>query len=253
MRHRATRPFTGLLLGLPRATAQWLGLTAGGPARTRVLGLLVVVLALGGVGYGVVASVVGGGDGPQAEPSVTAEPPATAEPDGAGRREPGTTVSASQDPTPTATPEEPVAPTPVAQPEDPSSTGGASPSAAEASDRLPSIAVRSATPSPRPVPSTTAGDDVPPDTTVSHEVTGPGAALLTFSADEPATFACSLDGAAYAPCAVRGDLHRPLPGVAHLRGPRDRRRGERRRQPGRHPVALRQRPVRGACGRLTRV
>ena len=201
MRHRAARPFTGLLLRLPRAAAQRLGLTPGGPTRSRVVGLLVVVLALGGVGYGVVASVVGGGASPQAEPSVTPEPSAAAEPAGSGGREPATTVSASQDPTPTAPPEEPVAPTST-RPEDPSSSGGVSPSATGASDRLPSIAVRSATPSqtPRTVPSTSAGDDVPPDTTVSHEVTGPGAALLTFSADEPATFACSLDGAAYAPC-----------------------------------------------------
>ena len=200
MRHRATRPVIGLLLRLPRATARRLGLAAGLPARTRVLGLLAAVLVVGGAGYAVVASVVGGGAGQQAESSVAPEPSATAEPRAPGRQEPGTTVSPSGTPRPTARPEEPSAPTP-SQPEDPSSTSGASsPSAAEPTERLPSIATRTSAPSPREAAST-AADDVPPETTVSHEVTGPGAALLTFSADETATFACSLDGAAYAPCA----------------------------------------------------
>ena len=152
-------------------------------------------MVVGGVGYAVVASVVGGGAGPQAESSVAPEPSATSEPGGSARQEPATTVSPSGTPRPTARPEEPSTPT-LSQPEDPSSTSGASPSAAE---RLPSIATRTAAPSPREAASTAADDDVPPETTVSHEVTGPGAALLTFSADESATFACSLDGAAYAP------------------------------------------------------
>jgi hypothetical protein len=199
MRHRATRPVIGLLLNLPRTTARRLGLAAGLPARTRVLGLLAAVLALGGVGYAVVASVEDGGTGPQAESSVPPGPSATAEPRGPGRQEPGTTVSPSGTPSPTARPEEPATPTP-SKPEDSSSTGEPSPSAAEATDRPPSPALRTAAPSPREAAST-AADDVPPETTVSHEVTGPGAALLMFSADETATFACSLDGAAYAPCA----------------------------------------------------
>jgi hypothetical protein len=39
-----------------------------------------------------------------------------------------------------------------------------------------------------------------PETSVSARFPGPDGAVFSFSADEPASYACSLDGAAYTPC-----------------------------------------------------
>jgi hypothetical protein len=44
-------------------------------------------------------------------------------------------------------------------------------------------------------------DVTPPDTSLSEQFPQGDAAVFTFGANEPASFVCSLDGAAYAPCA----------------------------------------------------
>jgi hypothetical protein len=59
-----------------------------------------------------------------------------------------------------------------------------------------------ASPSPQPsaTASTTPEDQTPPDTGLSEEYPDSDSAVFSFTANEPASFTCSLDGAAYAPC-----------------------------------------------------
>ena len=70
---------------------------------------------------------------------------------------------------------------------------------------------QSQSPSPAPAPSPDAGpdpspglpvDDVPPETTATTTALDGGSWTVLLGADEPAGFACSLDGGPYAPCAV---------------------------------------------------
>jgi hypothetical protein len=50
------------------------------------------------------------------------------------------------------------------------------------------------------VASRTGGDRTAPDTTLAEDHPEPDAATFSFSADEPASFTCSLDGAAFTAC-----------------------------------------------------
>ncbi len=100
----------------------------------------------------------------------------------------------------------PAAPTAPTAPAAPAGT-------TDATDATPPATVGPTTAAPSPTsPSPTAGpsdsatssalpkDVTPPETTVSGEFPDADAATFTLAADEPATFACSLDGAGYAPC-----------------------------------------------------
>ena len=91
-----------------------------------------------------VASVVGGDAGPQAESPVTPEPSVAEQPPGYPRPESAETVTRSGDPSPTARPGALRAPT-SSQPVAPSPSSEVSPSAREPDDRLPSPTLRSAT------------------------------------------------------------------------------------------------------------
>ncbi|HEX6150154.1 hypothetical protein [Nocardioides sp.] len=53
-----------------------------------------------------------------------------------------------------------------------------------------------------PEPFTTAQDDTAPSSTLSADYPEPDAAEFSFSADEDASFSCSLDGATFVPCGV---------------------------------------------------
>lgn len=64
--------------------------------------------------------------------------------------------------------------------------------------RLPTPAT--STPPGRSVTPTTPTDRTPPSTSVSASYPEGDAAVFSFSANEPASFTCSLDGAAYTSC-----------------------------------------------------
>ena len=235
MRHRATRPVIGLLLRLPRATARRLGLAARPPARTRVLGLLAAVRGRGR--RGLRRRRLGRGRRCRPAGGVVGRPGAVG--DVGARRV--RAAGAGDDGLPLRDPEAHRS-TRGAVDADALAAGGpllderGEPVGCRA--RLPSIATRTAAPSPREAASTAADDDVPPETTVSHEVTGPGAALLTFSADETRNVRVQPRRCGVRPVRLRRELLRARPGLAHLHRPRHGCSRERRRQPGQHPVAL---------------
>ena len=78
-------------------------------------------------------------------------------------------------------------------------------------------------------------DNTRPDTVIGSGPSGPvtdRSATFTFSATEPASFQCSLDGAAYTPCTSPMTYANLAVTLAHLPGGRHRRRLQRRREPG---------------------
>ncbi len=238
MRHRATRPFTGLLLRLPRAAAQRLGLTAGGPR------------APSRSGCWSRSSPWAAAATPSSLPSWAAAPARRR-----SRRSPRSRRSRRSRPGPEAgarddghrvrgpdshraDPRSQLAPT-SPRPEDSRADGGVSPSAGGASDRLPPIAVPVGDAvADAAAASTATGDVVPPDTTVSHEVTGPGAGAAHVLRGRAGDVRVQPRRRGVRLLRVHAELLRPRPGLAHLQRPRHRRRRERRRQPGQHPVAL---------------
>jgi hypothetical protein len=121
-----------------------------------------------------------------------AEPSAT----GTGQAE----TSSPTTPSLRATPTSPTA-SPTAGPASPTGNTSASPAADPSKEpsEEPSASQSPADPSASATPI----DTTPPQTDVSGDFSAPGAALFAVSADEPATFACSLDGAAYAPCGAQ--------------------------------------------------
>jgi hypothetical protein len=130
-----------------------------------------LVLSLGTGAYATLASVTGGSSNRRA---ASADPTASrdgeqASPDGE-RPNPTNALPTSDARTPSASTSEPGTSV-VAQP-----------------------AARSAT------ASTTPEDITPPKTSLSKQFRAPNAATFSFSADENASFTCSLDGAAYSSC-----------------------------------------------------
>jgi hypothetical protein len=204
MRHRAPRRPNNLRYRLPRATALLLGRAAGLRARG-VLVAVVVVLSLGTAVYAALASVSGGASNRQAESAGST----------VSRDDSQNTSRDVERPKPTGAPSTPDHPAPSA-----SSSVSRKPAATQPADRRasasPSTSVTVTGPSASatatgPPPSTTATgpsatatgtpeDNSPPSTSLSETHLAGDAATFSFSADEPASFTCSLDGAAYASC-----------------------------------------------------
>jgi hypothetical protein len=197
MRHRASRPIADLWHRLPRAAAYQLEKAAQRvPART--LAIVMVVAGLGVGGY-VVGSVIGGSSAGQTEtaldtssrepeqPPLTSQLPESADQSRAGSRpEPSASSSGQpQAPPPTSEYETPSLPTEMDELTDSPSTRGESPY-------------------PRPsepgAASRTADDTRPPNTSLSEEHPEPDEAQFSFSANETASFTCSLDESAYSSC-----------------------------------------------------
>jgi hypothetical protein len=215
MRHRAPRPLIDLLRRLPRATARPLEKAARlSPGRALVA--LIAVLGLG-TGAFAVTSTLSEPPKPQAGPAAfgqrhgpaasrdggrpdLVETPTSSGPASHGGPSESKTSAAAQ----TRAAQSPNYPDSVA----PSTAIGGTPTPRTEVDRAsgwPSTgsATRSTSPSPPSDASSspTREDQTPPVTTISErKLLDADAALFAFSADEPATFTCSLDGAAYVSC-----------------------------------------------------
>jgi hypothetical protein len=171
MRHRASRPTIDLRHRVRRAIARLLSEAASLRPGRALVALLVVVVGLGIAAYGVLTSVSGGSSTPQAA-SVDATTPRDAE------------QQESRD-------SERSDPTAGLPSDDPTASASSSPSRTPSAD---SRAERGVTASPAP------DDHTEPNTSLSASYPTGDAATFTLGADEAATFACSLDGAAYTPC-----------------------------------------------------
>ncbi|HEU5035508.1 MAG TPA: hypothetical protein VFT70_00775 [Nocardioides sp.] len=193
----------------------------------RLLVLVLVTAGLGVGGYVVGRTLVGpGADGHAASSSPTPSSGASSAP-----RVPPTAPTESPtasralqphskrpDTGATGTAERSRAPRPTsAAGEAPPTGSAAGPSAASPSGSAgsatvappPATASTAAGPSTAPTtapttePSTSATpDSTPPQTSMSSEFPAPDSAVFMVGADEPATFACSLDGAGYEPCSA---------------------------------------------------
>jgi hypothetical protein len=182
----------------PSAIARLLGEATQYGRPARALGALLAVTILGTGGYVAGATMT---DRPSDRQAASADPP---ESSGGGQPEPtpGTptvdlrTPGHSAEPSASATGRS-KAPSPA------TATSEIPPPASTSASGSPSTGATSPSTSPTQ-PGTTASaapkDTAPPQTSVSEDFLVRHVALLTFSANEPATFACSLDGAAYAPC-----------------------------------------------------
>lgn len=186
MRPRTSRPLTDLSADAAR------------PRPVRVLIALVVTAALGTGGYLVGATALGGSADRDARPASPAASAGDQRPD-----LPVDTPFASDDRTP-----------PISRSESGAATAAPSAARSAVGDVTPTPSPSQVTDSPStsattPSPSTSepsetvsasAQDVTPPRTSLSEEFPEVDAALFSFSANEPATFTCSLDGAAYASC-----------------------------------------------------
>ena len=217
MQHRAPRPIIDLLRRIPRATARPLGKVAQlSPGRALVA--LVAMLTLGAGAYVAAASSLDDSANPPAA-SADGQRPGTVSRDGVrptlvAAPSPGGKAPERDTPEPGASEPEPT------RPEAPETDLAAStpsvdvtPSPARLSRPAESPSTASITPSESPSDdgdnstsptpddsSPTPEDRIPPDTSLVEEVLDGDEALFSFSATEPASFTCSLDGSAYVSC-----------------------------------------------------
>jgi len=191
MRHRASRPFIDLWRRLPRATAHALA-AAAELSPVRAVAALMVGLSLATGAYVAVASV--GGASPNGDASA-----ALAGQDGQigpGDGEPETLTSDA----PTSAGLQSQA---TGAPDPTTTVGSGLPSTLDPRTGAPSTGTATpsaSSPSPSVIASTTPEDHTPPHTKLSKDFPDSDAAAFSFTANEPASFTCSLDGATYTPC-----------------------------------------------------
>ena len=205
MRHRATRPFLDLAHRAPRALARPIGALAGlGPIR--FVASLLAAMVLGTGAFVAVASMGDGSAGPVAGPTPLPDrsgnatsrsdgrpdlPEATTAPQ-TGSGSATSSSSPAQKPAPQES--ERTSPTPSAEETEALGSEAEKPGSAPPDASPSSPGTSSTAAEPRPT------DRTAPDTSLSARYPAGDAATISFSADEPATFACSLDGAAFTSC-----------------------------------------------------
>ncbi len=211
MRHKAPRPLVDWWRRLPRATARLLG-EAAGPRPFHALMAVVVTMSLGAGAY---VALTAGSGGSSSEPTVLAGstpagesglPDPTDEVSGSGG---GTASAGSSDPGASGRPETPgttapttgVTPGPATRPVPETGSPSLGTATTDATATTGTTGTTPETPSPpSPETSTTTEDVTPPDTSLSEEFPEADGGEFWLSATEPASFACSLDEAAYTPC-----------------------------------------------------
>jgi len=192
MRHRASPSLINPWRRLRRATARSLGRLAE-LTGVRLLATVIVALTLA-TGACVLAAHVGG-------VSTTGDAEMAAVGDRGSQTELGDGGPSKSTPTHTSAPAQsqasqaPDRTTPTASPLRSKSDQGTRSPGTE-------TATPSASPSPQPsmTASTSAEDHRPPHTSLSRDFPTSDSALFSFTASEPASFTCSLDGATYTPC-----------------------------------------------------
>jgi hypothetical protein len=194
MRHKASGPLADFWHRIPRAAAYRLE-KAAKQVPVRALATLAVATCLGIGGVAALASVTGG---PSTGPSESALDPANPE----AERLPPTTQSPPTHgegaPAPGASPSgQPRTPPPTSQADGPSSTDTDEATASASTETPPPAATPS---QPSPDVSRRSSDEAPPNTSLSEEFPESDSALFMLSADEAASFNCSLDGGAFSPC-----------------------------------------------------
>lgn len=201
MRHRASRPLIDLWHRVPPAIAHLLGEVARlGPVRALVAPMVALVLGTGA--YVAVASVIGGVPTREGESASQVQSLGPTPSDDGERPTltPGSPTSDGR--TPNSSSPDPVAPS-AEQSDAPSPTGDVTSAPGSRSGSvtgLPGTGI--ASPSTNlSRPRVTAKDVTPPQTSLSKEFPNGDAARFSFSASEPASFTCSLDGSGYGPCA----------------------------------------------------
>lgn len=217
MQHRAPRPIIDLLRRIPRATARPLGMVARlSPGRALVA--LVAMLTLGAGAYVAAASSLDDSANPPTasadrqppgavsrdgeRPTLVAAPTPGGEAPERGTPEPGTSGPEPTGPQPpeadlaASTPSVDVTPDParLSQPTESPRTASITPSESPSDN-----GDNGSSPSPDGS-SPTPEDRIPPDTSLVEELLDGDEALFSFSATEPASFSCSLDGSAYVSC-----------------------------------------------------
>lgn len=192
MRHRAPRPLIDLWLRLPRASARLVGGWAR-PAHVRVLVSIVVLLGLGTTAYVAGTSLFGDPSRSESQTVGLDRPDSSASPDDEqldpntepGSDAPSPTSSESESdtdsPRPRETPSTATSDAPALRTDVDPGSGSPSPEGTTPSD-------------------TTSADATPPETSLTEEFPAAGEAQFWFTANEAASFTCSLDGAAYTPC-----------------------------------------------------
>ena len=226
MRHKAPRSFVDRWRRLPPTTARLLG-EASGQRPFHALVAVVLTISLGAGAYLALSSASGGSSiGPTvlagSTPPGESGPPDTTDegsvsvggPVTAGSSDPG---ASGQPETAEAAETAETAETATGVTADPPTRPGPeteSPSAGTATtDTTGTTGTSPATPSPpSPEPSVTVEDVTPPDTSLAAEFPEPDVGEFWLSATEPATFVCSLDEAAYTPCASHTTLSDLDPG-----------------------------------------
>jgi hypothetical protein len=206
MRLKASRSFVGLWRRLPPTTARLLSEASRDGRPVRALAALLVVTVLGTGAYVAGAAMTGE---PSDQTAGAAQPAASYDGEwsdptaGTPTSDDGTPDGRSTDPSASATgPSEAPTPTTTATPTPRPKLSSAAGSPSTSAESPAANPVTNPLTSPSTSPSQTASpqDTAPPRTSLSEGVAAPDAALFTFSANEPATFSCSLDGAAYTSC-----------------------------------------------------
>ena len=206
MRHRASRPILDLWRRLPRATARPIGAAARmGPVRAAVV--LVAMLGAGTTAFVTVASVSDDPAAGERPASALGERGSTTtragerltlvpEPESASPTEPGPESPRAVEP-------EPADPAPEATQEVPSPT--VTEELVEATEAATEATEAAPTTSPSPETATTSApappDTTAPETSLWEDHPDGRTAVFSFSADEAASFSCSLDGGAWTSCA----------------------------------------------------
>ena len=202
MRHKASQPLVDRWRRLPATTARLIGEVAE-RRHLHALAAVVVTMSLGGGSYLAVTTVGGGSPSepsalPGSTPTGESELPRPTDEVTAVEGRPAS--GGSSVPEASGRPETAVPSTGVT-PDAPSSRG---PETESPVTTTPTVPPTPATPSSPSADASIATEDVtPPITSLSEEFPETDAVEFRLSANEPVSFACSLDGAAYAPCATQ--------------------------------------------------
>lgn len=206
MRHRAARPVIDLWRRLPRTVARPLNAVAR-LRPVRAVAALLLVLGVGTGAFVAVAAVGGSSSNPPAERAAPSQRPEATTSRAGERPDLTPTGSSSGSPTSAAgrsresvTPPATRSPSPSPSSILPSTPGSDLPQAPVPANGTTAAPSPSGSGQDTPTGSSAPRDRTPPTTSLSEDAGHGDSATFSFRASEPASFTCSLDGAAYVAC-----------------------------------------------------